>query len=145
MVRPNLFVNGRKASVELLKNVSATVEIRDFIDMRSNSKNYEKLQFNDDKEVILSFQVPPNMMSLSVSLKCEVQNVTQKKTQSFSASHSLVVKEHKLDYVMSELYLRRQNKDYYLYLLGRNGEPKQSKISVQLTHHNKNLQSNGHD
>ena len=32
---------------------------------------------------------------------------------------------------MNELYLRKENQDYYLYLLGKNGEP-QSKVNVSL-------------
>ena len=112
------------------------LEIKDYIDDRVTSRNYDSLQFNDDQETIISFQVPPNMASLTINMEAQVQNVTKKKLETFTASsQTFQMTEHRDSSRISELYLRRINKEYFVYALGRNGEPQTNgTIEVRVKH-----------
>jgi len=86
------------------------------------------LKLHDDLETLLAFQVPPNLEHISVQVECQIQNVTTKNLQTLSSQvKSFHIKHHGHQVNISELYLRRENNHYYLYSLGRNGEPNQGK------------------
>lgn len=68
-------------------------------------------------------------------MKAECQNVTTKKLENFSGEQTFIVKEHSNDTNIEELYLRRIKNMYYVYALGRNGEPQTNKdVNVTLKH-----------
>jgi len=100
-----------------------TLNIGDYIEDRTNTKTYENIQFSNNEEKIISFQVPPNMSNVNLSITAQVQNVTLKKLETFIESKSIPIQQHSTSTRISELYLRRINKLYYIYALGRNGEP----------------------
>lgn len=44
---------------------------------------------------------------------------------------------------MSDIYLRKENGDYYLYLLGKNGEPKKNvNVTIKMVHRKLGLKEN---
>ena len=56
LIRPQLRINGRKASASLMKNTKVKVVIEDFLDKSAPvERSYENLTFEDDKETIISF------------------------------------------------------------------------------------------
>jgi hypothetical protein len=62
------------------------VVIEDFLDKSSPvERTYENLTFEDDKETIISFQVPNKMAKIKVDMDCQVQNMTTNSLQKFSA------------------------------------------------------------
>ena len=62
-------------------------------------------------------------------------NVTQQKNQKFSASKSFPVTTHAHSYNMCEVYMRKQGKDHFVYVLGKNGEPRSDVgLSVDIIH-----------
>jgi len=72
-----LQVNSRQASLALLKNIKVTLTTISYIDNLPVTKNFENLTFQDNKDCVLEFQVPPYLSSISATLKCEVFNLTQ--------------------------------------------------------------------
>ena len=62
-----------------LKNTNVTLTTYDYIEQKEVSKTYKNLDFFDDKETIISFQVPPNLKSVFIKMDAQVQNVIQKK------------------------------------------------------------------
>jgi len=70
MVCPNLTINGRLASLKLIQNVVATVRTIDYIDQTPTTKKFENLKFSDDTDLSISFQVPPNLKNVNITLTC---------------------------------------------------------------------------
>ena len=69
-----------------MKNTKVKVTIYDYISGSSKvEKTYESLIFEDNKETIISFQVPPNMSRIYVEMSTQVQNLTTKKLDSLSS------------------------------------------------------------
>lgn len=58
LIRPNLFVNGRMASNDLLKNTKVTLTTRNATDNMPVSKTFDGLKTLDNKEIVVEFQVP---------------------------------------------------------------------------------------
>ena len=55
VVRPQLFINDRMASAELLKNCKLTLTTHNFIDQIPVTKKFENLKFKNNKELVLDF------------------------------------------------------------------------------------------
>jgi len=64
LIRPKLTINGKKASVKMLKNVKIKLTTSDFIKNSRNSKTYEGLKFQDNQETTINFQVAPNLQRI---------------------------------------------------------------------------------
>jgi hypothetical protein len=86
MVRPVLKINARQAGVELLKNSLITLTTTSYIDNIPVTKKFEHLNFRNDKELIIDFQVPPYLETIQVTLDTEVNNITKSKVEKFSKS-----------------------------------------------------------
>ena len=101
-----------------------TLTTTSYIDSIPVTKNFENIRFQNGRDCILDFQVPPYLGDISVSLECEVFNITQQKNQAFTASKSFPVSTHAHSYNMCEVYMRKEGKDHFVYVLGKNGEPR---------------------
>ena len=66
VIRPQLLINGRQASLDQLKNARATISTVNYIDNIPITKNFENLKVLDDQEIIIDFQVPSNLESVKV-------------------------------------------------------------------------------
>jgi hypothetical protein len=53
VVRPQLFINGRKANVNLVKNVKVVVTTNNYIDKIPVTKNFNGLKFENDEELTI--------------------------------------------------------------------------------------------
>jgi len=78
-------INGRKASVSLLKNAKVKLRIKDYVDSPEVSRTYDNLTFQDDKETIVSFQVPPNLSSITLTMEAGVMNNTSNSMNNWSS------------------------------------------------------------
>eukprot|EP00347_Sterkiella_histriomuscorum_P016748 403352004 len=135
LIQPNLMINDSQAPLNVLKNTKVTLTITNYIDSIPITKQFENLKFDKSNFLTLDFQVPPYLSNVQVALTSEIHNVTLDTTQNFSVTKNIQVQTHQYDKNMTELYLRKQQGDFYLYLLGKNGEPKPKQtISVQFAH-----------
>lgn len=137
MVRGKLNINGRPASLTNLKNVKLTLTTNNYIDNLPVTKTFNNLTFNNEKELSVTFQVPPNLDKIHVDLKCDVANATTKSNEKFSESHTFRVSANNNigDKVMQLPYLRKVNGEYEVVFLGRNGEvAANKKVVVHLRH-----------
>lgn len=67
--------------------------------------------------------MPPNSKLIELHMSAKVQVVSQKKLVDLSSSRETIsISNHMKDVFLRELYLRKVNKNYFLYALGRNGE-----------------------
>ena len=72
VVLPKLTMLDRELSLSLLKNTSIEIETTDYIDELPKKRNFSNVQFNDDGEYIVSFQVPPNLKQIYVKVSTKV-------------------------------------------------------------------------
>lgn len=93
------------------------------------TKTFNNLSFSNEKELCVTFQVPPNLNNVHVELRAEVANATTKSTERFCETESFKISANDAipDDLMQLPYLKRNNGDYELHFLGRNGEPAQNK------------------
>jgi len=69
-----------------MKNTVVKVTIRDYLGNPDVSREYSGLEFFDEQETIISFQVPPYLSSVTISMQTQVFNVTENKMQTFHAN-----------------------------------------------------------
>ena len=135
LVKPILNINGRKTSVALLQNAKVTIKIKNFIDASDVTKTFENLKFKDDEDMILNFRVPPNVEDLVINMTAQVLNVTNSKMETKDASAKQIDMRTWKDRANNkEFYLRKIGEEFFLYLLGRNGEGcagKQVKLTLK--------------
>ena len=55
VVRPQLYINGRKANVNLVRNIKIVVTTNNYIDKIPVTKNFGGLKFENGKELTISF------------------------------------------------------------------------------------------
>lgn len=125
LIKPSLLINGRLASLELVRNGKVTLTTMSYVDSIPVTKNFENLRFSDARDCILDFQVPSYLQSVSVTLECEVPNLTQGSNQKFNVSQSFQIATHSGGLNMCELFLRKEKGgEFCAYVLGKNGEPR---------------------
>ena len=84
LLRPRLFINGRKTSVSSLVDCKAQVVITDFEDLITKIE-FDALKFTDNEEKIVSFQVPPNSKHIELSLNAKVMVTSTRSFRSLSS------------------------------------------------------------
>ncbi|CDW90653.1 UNKNOWN [Stylonychia lemnae] len=131
IIRPTLLINGRQAPLKILKNTKIVLTTQNYIDNIPTTKNFDGMTFTENKELVIDFQVPAYLSTISVQITTELYNVTLQQNQSFSAAETFTIQTHQYDKNMIDAYLRKENGEYFIYVLGKNGEPK-PKVSVNL-------------
>lgn len=135
LVRPVLKVNDRPCTLRALKDILIKVTTTSYIDNIPITKLFEDLKINDNNEILLSFQVPPNLEGVSISFEAKVRNISHQRLDPLSHSYTFNLRTHKESFKYYEDYLRKLNGEYHYYVLGKNGEPIEGlSINVNLTH-----------
>jgi hypothetical protein len=81
-------------------------------------------KLSDSEDYVYEFIVPSNVLQIAVSLAASVKNLTKNKMESLGKpSRVFDIQHHRSDQYLYELYLRQLGPDYYVYCLGKNGEP----------------------
>jgi len=139
LIRPKLLINGNKANLKMLKNCKAVLRITNYIDGIPVTKNFDGLNFTNDRELAVQFQVPPNLGSIHIRLTTQVQNSTTRKMQDFAAENSFELVSMSSNQNVADAYLRREKGNYNVYFLGRNGEPvAKQEVDLTLRHVSRN-------
>ena len=125
LIRPQLLINGRTADISLLKNIQCTLCTTNYIDNLPASETFKNLTLSENKELIVEFQVGPNISSMSINFSGEVINLSKGKPDVLSCSHAFTFSTHIDTHSIAELYMRfaQDASGYELYALGKNGEP----------------------
>jgi len=55
LIRPKLLINGNKANLKMLKNSKAVLRITNYIDGIPVTKNFDGLNFTNDRELAVQF------------------------------------------------------------------------------------------
>lgn len=135
LLRPVLKVNDRVWTLRALKNIVIKVTTMSYIDKIPITKIFENVLVDDRNEIVLTFQVPPNLESISINFESQVRNISMKQLINLNHSHFISMKTNSTTFLYYEDYLRKYKGDYYYYVLGKNGEPIEDlSVNVSLTH-----------
>ena len=122
VVRPVLLVHGRAASLKLLEEPRLSVRL---VDLRgiSTEKEFPGLELREDAETVREIAVPDDTVSLTVTLKARIQNVSQNKKQDLSGSATFELNLIDRSQAVQDLHVSRTRAGYLVELRGKNGEP----------------------
>lgn len=135
LVRPVLKINDRPCTLRALKDIVIKVTTTSYIDNIPITKLFEDPKVNDNNEILLTFQVPPNLEYVTITFDAKVRNISHQRLDHLSHSYNLSMRTHKESCNYYDDYLRKLNGEYYYYLLGKNGEPIEgASIYVNLSH-----------
>jgi hypothetical protein len=123
IISPTLEMYNTPVDMTLLRNCEVKVTMRSYIDDLPMTKTFDNLEFLRTKDVVVNFQVPPNLESLSVTVSADVTNVTKGKCEKLNSSYYFSMNTHKLETMFFEGYLRRINGEYFFFLYDKAGEP----------------------
>lgn len=97
--------------------------MRSFIDDLPMTKTFDNLELKNDKDIVVTFQVPPNLESIEITASGDVTNITKGTCEKKTYTNRIAISTYKSTTRYFETYLRRINKEYYFYLYGKAGEP----------------------
>ena len=132
--KPLLFINGREASLELLKKGTIIVEM---IKTENDEKLpvntvFENISFKDDnKQYEFEVLVPPMMNHMNFRFNCEINNLntSDKKSLSYEQNSLFFTSNNLISYPL----LHKIGKNYFYENIGRNGENITNKAGTNAT------------
>ena len=128
LVKPQLFLNNRKATLSLLEKTKCTITTRDYVDQIPSIKTFENIKFaENDRSFEIQFQVPAHLDSFEIEFTGNIKNATVN-----HVSNKKRVQIRCRDKNIGSFFLQQKGEDFLLYLLGKNGEAVR-KCSVKLT------------
>ena len=121
--KPLLFVNGREASLELIKKGTITVEMTksEYKENLPVSTVFENISFKDDnKEYEFEILIPPMMSDMKFSFNCEINNIStnEKIPMSYEQNSFFFTSNNLISYPL----FHKVGKNYIYEIIGRNGE-----------------------
>lgn len=135
LLRPVLKVNDRQCTLKALKNIRITITTQSYTEGIPTTKVFENLHIDDSDEIMLNFQVPPNLEKVDIEFEAQIRNISQQKFDNLHHKHTITMKTNAMGTVYYEDYLRKHNGEYYYYILGKNGEPiEDTTVTVCLYH-----------
>lgn len=77
VITPILKLNNNKISLKYLTKLDVRVTMKSFIDNLPMTKVFDNVEVSDEKDIVLNFQVPPNLGSLEVEASATINNLTK--------------------------------------------------------------------
>ncbi len=121
-VRPVLRVNGRPTSLKLLEEVRLVIQSTDLQGI-STEKDIPGIKLREDAETVQEILVPENTVSLTVTLKTRIQNVSLNQKQELSNGTSFALNGIDHSLAVQDLHVSKTSAGYIVELRGKNGEP----------------------
>jgi hypothetical protein len=121
VLRPVFTVNNRPVSLKLLKDPRLVIRSTDLQGI-ATEKEVADLVLREDSETVQEILVPENTIELSVTLKAEVQNLSQSKKQDLMDSESFTLNGIERTTDVQALHFGRSASGYSVDARGKNGE-----------------------
>ncbi len=122
-LRPVLRVNGRPASLKLLEEPRLVIRVEDLQGVVTE-KEIPGLELHEDAETLQAFAVPDNAMSLTVTLKAKIQNISRNVKEDLASSATFALNGIDRGVAVQDLHVSRTAAGYFVELRGKNGEPR---------------------
>ena len=107
IVTPTLKVNSNDCDLNLLRNFQVKVTMISFIDDLPMTKTFENLELKKEKGIVVTFQVTPNLESVSVTVSDDVKNITKGISERKTHSTNFSVSTYRNTTRYFETYLTR--------------------------------------
>jgi len=134
VVRPALTLQGTPVTLAVLEDVRLVLTSKDH-DGVAGSKTVHDFELFEDRESIYTFQVPPRLSSLTVSLQAKVPLLSQSKKADLSAKRTFTLNQIDRTEKIEDLFLMCTADGYAIEHLGRNGEPRVGRpVNLSLKH-----------
>jgi hypothetical protein len=133
-LRPVLRVCGRPASLKLLEEPRLVIRVQD-IQGITTEKEIPSLALREDAETLQEFTVPDNAVSVTVTLKAKIQNISKNQKQDLADSATFALNGIDRTAAVQALHVSRTATGYIVELRGKNGEPRPGEpLHVWLKH-----------
>ena len=134
VIRPLLRLNGYPVSSDLLEDAKLVVKSVDHHGVPSMTEmDLPKLE--QGKDFIHEFLVPDKLSQLSLLLTAKVQNLSRARKETLSPRRSFTVNQVERSLKMEAVHLGQLKDEYYLDVLGRNGESMIDRaVTVEVKH-----------
>lgn len=129
LVRACLYLGETPTSLDLLKEACLTIVTTDQNDVQSTLEFRDsELQFSDENEALVEFQVPENVRTVQMNLRAQVRVISSRTDQDLTASDGISVNDIDDGQQLTKLYLSQTSDGYVAYLYGKTGEPRPNKL-----------------
>ena len=122
-LRPVLRVNGRPASLKLLEEPRLILRVTDLQGI-ATEKEFSNLELRENAETVQEFVVPDNAVSVAVTLKARIQNISRNEKQDLASSATFALNGIDRQVSVQDLHVSRTTEGYIVELRGKNGEPR---------------------
>lgn len=135
LISPQFHINGYPASLELLKEVSLTIDCVDRNDV-SASKDVKAPEFelNHDADSKYQFHVPDETKSVVVTVKAKVRHLSSHSDIPLSSSKTIQINGIDSTESTRNLFLRTNEDCYQIVVAGKTGEVREDlPVQIELT------------
>ena len=123
VLRPVLRINGQPASLKLLDEVRLVIRSED-LQGTASEKEIPGIALREDAETVQEIAVPENMVSLAVTLKAKIQNISLNQKQDLADAAQFALNGIDRSLAVQDLHVSRTAAGYIVELRGKNGEPR---------------------
>ena len=123
VLRPVLRINGQPASLKLLEDVRLVIRSED-LQGTASEKEIPGIALREDAETVQEIAIPENMVSLAVTLKAKIQNISLNQKQDLADAAQFTLNGIDRSLAVQDLHVSRTAAGYIVELRGKNGEPR---------------------
>lgn len=134
IIRPTLKVNDRKCDLSLLINPKIIITTIDHWGIPV-TKTFSDIKIHEGSEIKVEFPVPAGLENVKLDFTAEVKNISKGSNDKLNYCQAYGLTNFKHNVQFYESYLRKINGVYYIYVLGKNGEPlEDTSVTFTFTH-----------
>lgn len=115
------FDRAMEVSLRLLEKVKILVTLTNNLGIRSTI-DFDNIQFKSTEDYVLEFPVQSFTSNISISVQAKVKKYNGKE-EDLASSHSIPINLGEGSTNFLDLYLSKKADGYFIYLLGKSGEP----------------------
>jgi len=121
LIRPVLSINGVPISPELLQNARLSISSTD-LQGTSTQREVRQLKLSAGKDLVVPFQVPYELQSLSVTLSAEVENISANRRDKVKSSRTFTINRIDQTDMVNAMLFHRRGDEHFIEVRGLNGE-----------------------
>lgn len=133
IIRPILRLSGVGVPIRLLKQPVLSIEARDLHGVNTHTES--PVELHDDRETVHEFQVPPDLVEISFTLRGKVRNLSEQRDIDLDVRTSYRLNSIDATPNTEDIHLEKSAAGYTLYVLGKSGEIRAGKpVNLSLFH-----------
>ena len=121
LLKTSMLVSGIRVPLANLKETKVEIEFLRSKNVKSYQK-FENLSLKDDQDIQIEFYLPNNTGVINLKTEYTFTNLNGQ-SESRNFNFTITLKDREGNAGKTHLFLRREEESYYLYHLGKNGEP----------------------